>query len=320
MYPDHKIYRKTAIRFSFVQRVRALISEEESKKTSKLPTYKQGSELMGAKIAQPDYADPQKLFPSLNSSQLNLDSNSINEEKKEIIKDTKTSESRPKNVFEAINLQSMKSYCIDTGQKYLKIKSPMAEKKSFCDNKSNINSSQNKTSPVQNNSLTIKTTEKKLESQITNGIEKNSDAPVNIIPACSDSYYEKILETSLNNEDKSKPELRNKLFVNKEYENFQNNLNKTGNHTKLSCAITDRSKINEQIVNQVNNEVKKVVCIESKQPIALKPSIPSHKPIKRPVKPPPPIPAKPARISQTDCSDTVPSTKGWVKTVVGRFE
>jgi hypothetical protein len=71
-YPEHKIYRKTAIRFSLLQRIRTLMSEQE-KHTSKYPLHKQGSKSMGEKIAHPDYADPQKLFVnSCCSSRTNL--------------------------------------------------------------------------------------------------------------------------------------------------------------------------------------------------------------------------------------------------------
>lgn len=145
--PDHKIYRKSAIRFSLVQRFRAIISEEEKQQNrtnqnQKLPTYKQGSELMGAKIAQPDYADPQKLFGHLTNSQLSLNSttsspnsqtsNTNNNQSVEVISlnssNSQKEEVITKNIFETI---------IDTGQKYLKIKSPLAEKKFHeCDQKS----------------------------------------------------------------------------------------------------------------------------------------------------------------------------------------
>lgn len=45
---------------------------EEEKRTYKYPLHKQGSKSMGEKIAHPDYADPQKLFNSCNSSRTNL--------------------------------------------------------------------------------------------------------------------------------------------------------------------------------------------------------------------------------------------------------
>lgn len=61
-YPEHKIYRKSKIRTSLIQKFRVILSEEQKK--TKSPTYKQGSKSMGAKIANPDYADPQKLFPN----------------------------------------------------------------------------------------------------------------------------------------------------------------------------------------------------------------------------------------------------------------
>ncbi|XP_023310847.1 uncharacterized protein LOC108913314 isoform X3 [Anoplophora glabripennis] len=71
-HPDHKIYRKSVIRFSIVQRVRQLLSEEQ-KHHQKYPVHKQGSEAMGEKIANPDYVDPQKLFlSSRHCSRVNL--------------------------------------------------------------------------------------------------------------------------------------------------------------------------------------------------------------------------------------------------------
>uniref|UniRef100_A0A1Y1KCR1 DH domain-containing protein n=1 Tax=Photinus pyralis TaxID=7054 RepID=A0A1Y1KCR1_PHOPY len=65
-HPDHRIYRKSAIRFSLVQRFRAIISEEQ-KRTGKPTVLGKRSENIGARIAHPDYADPQKLFRSSQS-------------------------------------------------------------------------------------------------------------------------------------------------------------------------------------------------------------------------------------------------------------
>lgn len=58
-YPEHKIYRKSTMRLSILQRFRAILNEDGR---SKLPTHKLGSKSMGAKIANPDYADPQKIL------------------------------------------------------------------------------------------------------------------------------------------------------------------------------------------------------------------------------------------------------------------
>lgn len=81
-HPEHRIYRKSAIRFSLLQRLRAIVSEEQ-KRNGKLPTYKQGSKSMGEKIANQDYADPSKfLTSSRNSSQVNL--NSVETEEEEL--------------------------------------------------------------------------------------------------------------------------------------------------------------------------------------------------------------------------------------------
>lgn len=82
-HPEHRIYRKSAIRFSLLQRFRAIISEEQ-KRNGKLPTYKQGSKSMGEKIANQDYADPSKLFAaSRNPSELNLSTVEVEEQEEE---------------------------------------------------------------------------------------------------------------------------------------------------------------------------------------------------------------------------------------------
>lgn len=65
-HPEHKIYRKTAIRFSIVQKFRALLSEESKNKQS--TSYKQNSKNIGARIANPDYEDPHRLFTSTPTS------------------------------------------------------------------------------------------------------------------------------------------------------------------------------------------------------------------------------------------------------------
>uniref|UniRef100_A0A6P7GDW2 Uncharacterized protein LOC114341104 n=1 Tax=Diabrotica virgifera virgifera TaxID=50390 RepID=A0A6P7GDW2_DIAVI len=65
-HPDHKIYRKSTIRFSILQRIRHIMSEEQ-KRIQKYPIRKQGSKSMGEKIAHPDYVDPQKLFLGMSS-------------------------------------------------------------------------------------------------------------------------------------------------------------------------------------------------------------------------------------------------------------
>ena len=57
--PEHRIYRQSVIRFSLIQKFKSMIAENEKSQTDS-PTYKQGSKSMGAKIAQTDYADPNK--------------------------------------------------------------------------------------------------------------------------------------------------------------------------------------------------------------------------------------------------------------------
>ncbi|XP_060519561.1 uncharacterized protein LOC132697864 isoform X2 [Cylas formicarius] len=71
-HPEHKIYRKSAIRLSILQRIRMIMSEEQ-RRNNKYPLRKQGSKSMGEKIAHPDYEDPQKLLlHSRNASSVNL--------------------------------------------------------------------------------------------------------------------------------------------------------------------------------------------------------------------------------------------------------
>ncbi|XP_074028114.1 guanine nucleotide exchange factor in mesoderm isoform X3 [Leptinotarsa decemlineata] len=73
-HPEHKIYRKSAMRFSILHRIRHLLLEDQ--KRQKYPLHKQGSKSMGEKIAHPDYVDPQKLFSvSRNCSQYDLSEN-----------------------------------------------------------------------------------------------------------------------------------------------------------------------------------------------------------------------------------------------------
>lgn len=84
---EHKIYRKSPIRHSLLQRFRAILSENErfsnglsgSKRSvnvsvaavvkSPTPAHKQGSRSMGAKLANPDYAVPSELLASLSRGQ-----------------------------------------------------------------------------------------------------------------------------------------------------------------------------------------------------------------------------------------------------------
>ncbi|KAJ8974372.1 hypothetical protein NQ317_009419 [Molorchus minor] len=71
-HPEHKIYRKSAIRLSILKRIGLILSEEQ-RRNQKYPLHKQGSKSMGEKIANPDYVDPQKLLAgSRHCSQLNL--------------------------------------------------------------------------------------------------------------------------------------------------------------------------------------------------------------------------------------------------------
>lgn len=163
-HPDHKIYRKSVIRFSIVQRVRQLLSEEQ-RRHQKYPVHKQGSEAMGEKIANPDYVDPHKLFlSSRNCSQINLSVDALgshNEVESDMgepeLLDLTINEKEVLNELEK-RLKSSTSNCseLDTGQQPATDNSSQS---STAQSEVNLNSSQN-----------------------------------------SDSYYESILEDSLKEE------------------------------------------------------------------------------------------------------------------------
>lgn len=71
-HPEYKIYRKTPIRLSMLQRIRNIISEEQRRFYPKHPVQKQGSKT-GEKLANPDYVDPHTLFTnSRQNSQASL--------------------------------------------------------------------------------------------------------------------------------------------------------------------------------------------------------------------------------------------------------
>lgn len=70
-HPDHKIYRKSAIRVSLLHRIRSLLSEQQ-KRAQSSTIWKQSSKNTGEKLANPDYVDPQKFFLSSSRSNLTL--------------------------------------------------------------------------------------------------------------------------------------------------------------------------------------------------------------------------------------------------------
>ncbi|XP_019770731.2 uncharacterized protein LOC109544820 isoform X1 [Dendroctonus ponderosae] len=71
-HPEYKIYRKTPIRLSILQRLRMVLSEDQRR--NKYPFLKQSAcKTTGEKLANPDYVDPQTLFASSrNNSQASL--------------------------------------------------------------------------------------------------------------------------------------------------------------------------------------------------------------------------------------------------------
>lgn len=115
-HPEHRIYRKSVIRFSLLQRFRAIITEEQ-KRNGKLPTYKQGSKSMGEKIANQDYADPAKLLfaASRNPSELNLSTADVEE------KDDEEAEEEEEEEFEKLDLSINESDVLREIEKRLEV-------------------------------------------------------------------------------------------------------------------------------------------------------------------------------------------------------
>ncbi|XP_018332639.1 uncharacterized protein LOC108742103 [Agrilus planipennis] len=267
-HPEHKIYRKSVIRSSLVQRFRAMLHEEQKQKyKSKVLSYKQGSESMGAKIAHPDYVEPVRLFSStktLNS----LDS------------PTSPSEEKPKGL---------------TKQRYSDQPKTDTDVNALNDLKSSLEGS------------------------------RSSDN-LKITSQNFDSFYESLMEQRLSEEY---------IMQNR---NVQNE-DKAGTMVKINYETTVTTT---KGVEKSQGEV----CSENPPPLKEKRSN-----MKRPTKAPPPIPSKPSRLlnnSTTTVGSNSPSSKenvsvvrsrsepvslkseihckpmttskGWVKTVVGRFE
>lgn len=274
-YPDHKIYRKSAIRLSLLQRIRMIMSEEQ-KRNNKYPLHKQGSRSMGEKIANPDYVDPQKLFVnSRNNSQvcLSLESGTAS--------------------FESQDGQD------DIMGERVELDMSLNEKE------------------------VLKEIEKRLSEGRENKIESSQSTPEKSSRnSPSDSYYESILENSF--QDEYVTDKTGKLVV--KSDSFTNN-------DRLFFTLRDNS-------TTPNLNLRT-------QPLRVA--------LKRPTKAPPPIPAKPLRLTKhgtnqaeqdkrdvkrpfsvkvpeneslkngsSECeirqngNGTVQSS--WVKTMVGRFE
>lgn len=216
-YPINKIYRKTAIRFSLLQRIRAVMSEEQ-KRTRKYPLHKQGSKSMGEKIAHPDYVDPQKLFVNSSRSNLTLELPECDDMMAEPERlDMTISEHEVLNEFDRrLNDKNSTKPISDTGQ-YL------------------INESSH------NNNINRSTLETHEITTETNTIIKSSQN--------SDSYYESILEKNLVEEyvkdstgklvakqDSFNKNCDNKFIYNPQKESYKNVEEKTRIKTRPTKA------------------------------------------------------------------------------------
>lgn len=257
-HPDHRIYRKSTIRFSLVQRFRAIISEEQ-RRSGKMPTYKQGSKSMGAKIAQPDYADPQKLFRSTQTLAA--------EEK---FSSTQTLAVEEKSNFETLDLSINEKEVLSCGDRV----SLEFEKRLHSSSQDVLNSSQN-----------------------------------------SDSYYERLMEKNLNDFDANTPNpaagLQRLEGETKDSEPVQHKDRRyVKRPTKAPPPIpskparlltTNSSSFSENCSATNGNTI--TACDNKFNKSATKPLAPS-----------------PPRRIEGAAIKTTTSSKGWVKTVVGRFE
>lgn len=191
-HPEHKIYRKSTIRFSLLQRFRAMISEEQ-RRNVKLPTYKQGSKSMGAKIANPQYADPQKLFAS--TSQINLQEEEETRKQQHVDIDVNDLIGEP----EVIDLSLNESEVMNEFDRRLRISRE----------DSNITDT-GQLSPTNKKASTL--TKIPTMPQITT-TSFSGDSTVNI-----ESYYENILDKNLSSDGETTEEFcdRNTPFKSKE--------------------------------------------------------------------------------------------------------
>lgn len=273
-HPEHKIYRKSAMRFSILQRIRHIIFEEQ-RRNQKYPLHKQGSKSMGEKIANPDYVDPKHLFiGSRNCSQIDLS-------------DSKKLDSDMMGDPEPLDLTINETEVLSEIEKRLKESS----------DKNEPDTGQTTSDFHHNSSRTSSTT---TQSEISPNSSQNS----------SDSYYESILESSLTEE-----------------------------------YIKDSSgRLVAKQDSFSSNESTKTILFEKYKNLQEKKSPLKRPVVKRPNKAPPPIPAKPTRLTANVNSKTVHnktvmsssssdgnlrsvsngsssgSTTSWVKTMVGRFE
>ncbi|XP_030746496.1 pleckstrin homology domain-containing family G member 2-like isoform X2 [Sitophilus oryzae] len=98
-YPEHKIYRKSAIRTSLLQRIRTLISEDQKRPARHVAH--DTNKATGEKLANPDYVDPQKLFiASRTNSELNISSESSHTAEKNRLYRTSPSDSYYESILD----------------------------------------------------------------------------------------------------------------------------------------------------------------------------------------------------------------------------
>ncbi|XP_022915912.2 uncharacterized protein [Onthophagus taurus] len=279
-HPEHKIYRKSTIRLSLIQKYHA-IKERHRRSSSKQAS----KAAIGARIANPDYEDPQKIFASMNS--LNQSTISIASSKTE---------------SEDIDFEAPEELDMTINEHEVLTEFDRRLRENECSRFSCT------VTAVSSQSITEIST---ILSHNSNTVTRSSSEILNSSQNSDDSYYESILEKNLNDDNvercdsfrvsgASRPEFLKKNIV--------------------RCSSTNNSPLFER------------------------------KSLQRPTKAPPPIPAKPLKFttnteltnqSTLKSTNTIKSnflestattesflngnsrrsqSKGWVKTVVGRFE
>lgn len=305
-----------------------MISEEQ-KKNNKLPIYKQGSKSMGAKLANPDYADPQKIFPTCSASQISLCSQTKTEiqdligEPEDLDLSLNENEvltefdRRLKITKEISNTQPVN----DTGQNSTKESSRLI--KNFNINETTLSTSKSDEFPKRHSQ--IFNSSQSLDSYYECLMEKKLDE------ACEDDFSENFgsctvdlsgnLENSGNVSNKIKQ--RKNTVIKRPIKapppipikpaRLSNNFKSINNSNHLQNVNSNNIDNNLQSVNEyctiIDNNIKNREFIQKNiTEIKTKSSLSNSTTYNFICE------------KHTSESITQTSTKGWVKTIVGRFE
>ncbi|KAL3284502.1 hypothetical protein HHI36_018661 [Cryptolaemus montrouzieri] len=139
-HPDHKIYRKSAIRVSLLQKIRALMSEQQKKNNALWKS--QNIRNTGERIANPDYVDPQKFF--LKSSRNSLIQDKTNGQNLLLDEPERLDMTINENdVLTEIDNRLQKSISVDSDQRFSLLSSHSKKLEESSSSLNSFNSSQN---------------------------------------------------------------------------------------------------------------------------------------------------------------------------------